>query len=183
MTSDRINTALIRILLGSMLIVVFGCGEEVTPGPVDMTGDKPTTGPTAGIRGLLVNQATKQTLGNARVQLVDSQGESRESLTTQAGVFEFENLPADEKFTVVVELDDYEKHEAVVNPIRTGETEKITVNLVPILRMDELSPGDGLNVGAKAPTFNLADGNGKRHSLIDYTGKQRVVLLFDRGAW
>ena len=105
-------------------------------------------------------------------------------MTTQAGVFEFENLPAGKNFTIVVELDEYEKHEVVVNPILAGETETITVNLVPILKMDELPPGDGLSVGIKAPNFNLRDGNGKAHSLADYAGPTtRIVLLFDRGAW
>ena len=37
------------------------------------------------------------------------------------------------------------------------------------------------SVGSTAPDFNLADGNGKRHSLADYAGEQRVVLLLDRG--
>ena len=183
MMNLRIHTTLGLALLSSMLIAVLGCGEEVTPGPVDMIDEKPPTVATAGIRGLLVDQGTKQTLRNTHVQLVDSQGEIREALTTRAGVFEFENLPAGKNFTIVVELDEYEKHEVVVNPILAGETETITVNLVPILKMDELPPGDGLSVGIKAPNFNLRDGNGKAHSLADYAGKQRIVLLFDRGAW
>ena len=183
MMNLRIHTTLGLALLSSMLIAVLGCGEDETPGTVDMTGEEPPTVATAGIRGLLVDQATKQTLGNASVHLVDSQGAIREALTTQAGVFEFENLPTGEKFTVVVELDEYEKHESIVNLIQAEETVKITVNLVPILKIDELPPGDGLSVGAKAPNFNLRDGNGKRYSLANYADQQRVVLLFDRGAW
>ncbi len=188
MTNQKIHSTLLLTLLSSILIAVLGCGESKTPGTidegtVDVIDEEPSSVATAGIRGLLVDQATKQTLRNTRVQLVENQGEIREVLTTPAGVFEFANLPASEKFTVVVELDEYEKHEAVVNPILAGETETITVNLVPILKMDELPPGDGLSVGSTAPDFNLADGNGKRHSLADYTGEQRVVLLLDRGAW
>ena len=125
MTNQKIHSTLLLTLLSSILIAVLGCGESETPGTidgtVDMTGEEPSTVATAGIRGLLVDQGTKQTLKNTRVQLVDSQGEIREVLTTRAGVFEFENLPAGEKFTVVVELDEYEKHEAVVNPIPAGE--------------------------------------------------------------
>ncbi len=183
MTNQRTDNTLIIILLSVMFIVAFGCGGDETPSTTDSTGKEPSTGATAGIRGLLVDQGTKQTLGNARVQLVNSKGEIQETLTTQAGVFQFENLPAGEKFSVVVELDDYEKYQSDVNLDQTEETVKITVNLVPILKIDELPPGDGLSVGAAAPNFNLVDGNGKRHSLADYTGKQRVVLLFDRGAW
>lgn len=172
MTSRRTPTALLLTLFSSMLIAALGCGES------ELLADG-----TAGIRGLLVDQGTKKTLGNTRVQLVDSQGKIRETLTTQAGVFEFKNLPSDQRFTVVVKLDEYKKHEAVVNPIGAGETEKITVNLVAILNMEDLPPGDGLSVGSKAPDFNLKDGDGKAHSLANYAGKQRVVLLLDRGAW
>lgn len=193
MTSRRTPTALLLTLFSSMLIVALGCSESEPPttkddvtideGTKDVIDEQPSVDGTAGIRGLLVDQGTKKTLGNTRVQLVDSQGKIRETLTTQAGVFEFKNLPSDQRFTVVVKLDEYEKHEAVVNPIGAGETEKITVNLVAILRMEDLPPGDGLSVGSKAPDFNLKDGDGKAHSLANYAGKQRVVLLLDRGAW
>ena len=188
MMNQRIHTTLLLTLFSSILIAVLGCGESKTPGTidegtVDVIDEEPSSVATAGIRGLLVDQATKQTLRNTRVQLVENQGEIREVLTTPAGVFEFANLPAGEKFTIVVELDEYEKYEVVIDPILAGETETITVNLVPILKMDELPPGDGLSVGSTAPDFNLADGNGKLHSLADYTGEQRVVLLLDRGAW
>lgn len=189
MTNQRIRSTCVALLSTSLLLVALGCGEEETPGPidpvtpVDMTGEKPPTDSSAGIRGLLVDQGTKQTLRDTRVKLVDSQGEVRETSTSRAGVFEFGNLAAGEKVTVLIELDGYEKHESIVTPIAGGETTTITVNLVPIIKEDALPPGDGLHVGTKAPNFNLVDGNGKRHSLADYAGKQRVVLLFDRGAW
>lgn len=186
MMNRRIHTTLLPTLLSSIFIALLGCGESDPPitkdeGTTDVVDEQPSAG--AGIRGLLVDQGTKKTLRNTRVQLVDSEGEKREVLTSQAGVFEFENLPAGEKFTVVVELDGYEKHESVVTPNQAEETTTITVNLVPIIKEDALPPGDGLRVGAKAPDFNLADGNGKRHSLADYAGAKRVILLFDRGSW
>lgn len=189
MTNQRIHSTFIALLSISLLIVALGCSEEGTPvpvdpvAPVDMIDETPRTVSTAGIRGLLVDQATKQTLRDTRVKLVDSQGEVRETSTTRAGVFEFENLADGEKVTVLVELDGYEKHESVFTATAGEETTKITVNLVPIIKDDALPPGDGLSVGAKAPNFNLVDGNGMRHSLANYAGKQRVVLLFDRGAW
>lgn len=193
MTNRRTPTDLLLILFSSILIAVVGCSESeptittdevaIDEGTKDVTDEQTSAETTARIRGLLVDQGTKKTLGNTRVQLVDSQGMVREALTTQAGVFEFGGLPSGEKFTVVVELDDYEKHETVVNAIGAGETERITVNLVSILMMEDLPPGDGLSVGSKAPNFNLKDGDGKAHSLANYAGKQRVVLLLDRGAW
>ena len=189
MTHQRFHCTYIALLSTSLLIVALGCGEEETPGPVDpvapvdMIDEKPPTVSTANIRGLLVDQGTKQTLRDTRVKLVDSQGEVRETSTTRAGVFEFENLPVGKKVTVVVELDGYEKYESTVTPTQAEETTTITVDLVPIIKEDELPLGDGLSVGAKAPDFNLRDGDGKAHSLANYVGKQRVVLLFDRGAW
>lgn len=189
MKNQRIRSTCVALLSTSLLLVALGCGEEETPGPidpvapVDMTGEKQPTDSSAGIRGLLVDQGTKQTLRDTRVKLVDSQGEVRETSTSRAGVFEFENLAAGEKVTVLIELDGYEKHESIVTPIAGGETTTITVNLVPIIKEDALPPGDGLRVGTKAPDFNLVDGNGMRHSLANYAGKQRVILLFDRGAW
>ena len=183
----------VLILLCSMLIIAYGCGESESPittdkdtidrGTTDVIDEQPSLVGTARVRGLLVDQATKQTLRNTRVKLVDSKGETRAVLTTRAGVFEFEGLPAGEKFTVIVELDGYEKHESIVTPIETDETATITVNLVPVVKEDQLPPGDGLSLGAKAPDFELKDGDGKAHSLADYAGEQRVVLLFDRGAW
>ena len=172
MMNRRTDKTLIVILLSAMLIAASGCGGDETP---------PAVG-TAHIRGLLVDDATKRTLGNVRVRFVDSQGRIREALTSEAGVFEFENLPINEKLTLVVEVGEYKRYQSDVNLSRAEETVKITVNLVPISKIGELPPGDGLSVGTKAPDFNLGDGNNKRHSLADYAGKQRVVLLFDRGA-
>lgn len=193
MMHQRNYQTLVLILLCSMLIIVTGCGETESPITTDedtmdeVTSDvideQPSSVTTARIRGLLVDQGTKQTLRSTRVKLVDSQGETQEVLTSQAGVFEFENLPAGQKFTLVVELDGYEKHESIVTPVEADETTTITVNLAPIVKEDKLPPGDGLSVGATAPDFNLKDGDGKAHSLANYAGKQRVVLLFDRGAW
>lgn len=185
MTNLRNPKALLLILFSSTLTAVLGCGESEPSLTTDeVTIDElPSADGGANIRGLLVDQGTKKTLSGTRVQLLDSQGRSRETMTTQAGVFEFKNLPSGERFTVVVDVDDYEKHEAAVSPIGAGETETITVNLVAILKLEELPPGDGLSVGAKAPDFNLKDGDGKAHSLANYAGKQRVVLLLDRGAW
>lgn len=189
MMNRRIHTILLLTLLSSILIAVLGCGESEPPitkdeGTTVVIDEKPpTVFGTARIRGLLVDQGTKQTLRNSRVRLINSRGETRHVLTTRAGVFEFENLPAGEKFTVVIELDGYEKHESTVMTIQAEETTTITVNLAPIIKEDALPPGDGLSVGATAPDFNLKDGDGKAHSLANYAGKQRVVLLFDRGAW
>lgn len=191
--NQRIHTMLFPTLLICMLSAAWGCGESETgitdeidkidEDKVDVIDEGPASVGTGSIRGLLVDQGTKQTLRNSPVQLVDSQGEVRETVTSRSGVFEFANLPVGQKYTVVVELDGYDKHESVVTPAAADETVTVTVNLAPTINEEEFPQGDGLSVGTKAPNFELKDGNGKAHSLADYAGKQRVVLLFDRGAW
>ena len=45
----------------------------------------------------------------------------------------------------------------------------------------ELPPGEGLKIGAKAPDFELPDGNGDLYTLSDYIGEEKkVVLVFYR---
>lgn len=45
----------------------------------------------------------------------------------------------------------------------------------------ELPPGEGLKIGAKAPDFELPDGNGDLYTLSDYIGEdKKVVLVFYR---
>ena len=43
------------------------------------------------------------------------------------------------------------------------------------------NPGQGLNIGTLAPDFELPDGNGNLHSLSEYLGSEKdVVLVFYR---
>lgn len=48
----------------------------------------------------------------------------------------------------------------------------------------EKNAGPGIPVGAKAPSFSLADQNGKKRSLADISGpqKKKVALVFHRSA-
>ncbi len=134
------------------------------------------------VRGLVLDQITKAPLSNVRVQLTDEAGVASEALTTAAGVFEFENVTANEGLTVSIDPDEYEKQEFVVDPIPVGETVKVQVELIP-LNPDQLPEGDGLVVGVQAPDFNLPDSDEEMVALADYAGKQKVVLVFDRGEW
>ena len=135
-----------------------------------------------GIRGLVLDQRTKTPLIDVRVQLTDEVGNTREAPTTTSGVFEFEGVAANQKLTISIEADKYEKQEFTVDPISVGETVKLEVELIP-LNPEQFPVGDGLAVGLKAPGFNLPDSDGKMIALADYAGKKKVVLVFDRGEW
>ncbi len=132
------------------------------------------------IRGLVLDQITKDPLIGVSVKLTDEAGVVLETPTANSGVFEFEGIAADQKLTVTIDIDEYEKQEFIVDPIPVGETVKLEVELIP-LNPDQLPEGDGLAVGLKAPDFNLPDSDGKMRALADYAGKQKVVLVFDRG--
>ena len=135
-----------------------------------------------GIRGLVLDQITKTPLIDVRIQLTDEVGNVLETPTTTSGVFEFKGVAANQKLTISIDSDKYEKREFTVDPIPVGETVKLEVELIP-LNPEQLPEGDGLAVGLKAPDFNLPDSDGKMIALADYAGKKKVVLMFYRGAW
>lgn len=135
-----------------------------------------------GIRGLVLDQITKTPLVDVRVQLTDEVGKIIETPTTRTGVFEFEGVAPNQRLTVTIDSDRYQKREFIVDPIPIGETVKLQVELIP-LDPDQLPEGDGLIVGVKAPDFNLSDSDGNMIALADYVGKKKVVLVFDRGEW
>lgn len=135
-----------------------------------------------GIRGLVLDQITKTPLIDVRVQLTDEVGNILETPTTTSGVFEFKGVAANQKLTISIDSDRYEKQEFIVDPIPVGETVKLQVELIP-LNPEQLPAGDGLAVGLKAPDFNLPNSDGEMIALADYAGKQKVVLVFDRGGW
>ena len=137
--------------------------------------------PPTHIRGLVLDQQTNAPLDGIRIQLIDEAGGVREALTKQTGGFEFENVPADQGFILIIDIERYEKQEITVDPIAAGEIAKIEVVLDPI-HIDALPIGDGLHIGVTAPAFELPDQDGKRRALTDYAG-QKVVLAFDRGRW
>lgn len=133
------------------------------------------------LRGLLLDGTTKKALQGVDVQLINEAGDVREARTRTTGIFEFESLPTDQRFTLVVDIEFYKRQEIPINPIPAGQTAKVEVEL-GLINPDQLPIGDGLKLGTKSPAFKLPDGDGKIHTLADYAG-QKVVLLFDRGSW
>ena len=189
-------------VVAAILVLCLGCGsdEEPTVEPDTTVGpDVSTEEPdpvipaedpkdeaeevedvSVTLRGLVLDQVTKDPLIGVSVQLTDEAGIVLETPTANSGVFEFEGVAADQKLTVIIDSDEYEKQEFTVDPIPVGETVKLEVELIP-LNPEQLPEGDGLAVGLKAPDFNLPDSDGEMIALADYADNKKIVLVFDRG--
>ena len=139
--------------------------------------------PVSHLQGILTDVATGAPISHVHLQLTDKTDKVYEALTTEAGIFTFENLPVAQAFTLKIEHADYENTEVAVQPIPASETFELNLKLIPLPEIDALDPGKGLSVGSRAPDFELADGNGKPHKLADYIGNKKVVLVFFRGVW
>lgn len=139
--------------------------------------------PVSHLRGVLTDKATSEPLGAVNLQLTDKSGKVYEALTTEAGVFTFENLPVEQAFTLAVAHAGYEETEVPVHPIPAAETFELQVQLTRRAEPEKLDPGRGLSTGSQAPAFELPDGDGKLHALADYVGNKNVVLVFYRGGW
>ena len=137
--------------------------------------------PVSHLRGVLTDAKTGASLSDVLVQLTDKAGEAYETLTTKEGVFTFENLHVDQAFTLTVKHPGYEDHEVVVKPIPADETFEQDIGLTAIPEPVELSPGQGLSISSQAPDFELPDGNGDLHTLSDYIGNdKKVIIVFYR---
>ena len=73
--------------------------------------------------------------------------------------------------------------EVIGQPIPADETVELPEELPPPQEPEKLPPGQGLSIGSQASDFELPDGNGKLHTLADYTANNNVVLIFYRGGW
>ena len=107
--------------------------------------------PVSHIQGILSDRLKGSPLNEVRVRLIDAAGNSREVLTTQTGAFAFENVPADQRFTVTVQLDGFEKKEFFVDPIQAGETTMLEIELDASL----LIRGLVLDQVTKKPVVNV----------------------------
>jgi hypothetical protein len=139
--------------------------------------------PVSHLHGVLTDASTGAPLVAVNLQLTDNAGKVYETLTTEAGVFTFENLPVEQAFALTIAHAGYEGKEVAVHPIPAAETLELVVELTPLQGQEKLDPGQGLSIGSQAPDFELPDGNGKLHALADYVGNENVVLIFYRGGW
>ena len=192
----KLTTIQLFMVLAAVLMLCLGCSSDdesiVEPDTSTKEPDPaiPTVSPevevknneeeSATVRGLVLDQITKTPLIDVQVQLTDEAGVVVDTLTTASGVFEFKDVAADQQLMIAIDSDEYKEQEFTVDPVSVGETVKLEVELVP-LKPEQLPEGDGLTVGVKAPDFDLPDSDGKMIALADYAGKQKVVLVFDRG--
>ncbi len=140
--------------------------------------------PVSHLRGVLTDGKTGESLGEVNLQLTDKAGKIYETLTTETGVFIFENLPVEQAFTLAIMHAGYEETEVAVHPIPAAETLELQVRLTRLPEPDKLDPGQGLSLDSQAPVFELPDSDGKLHALADYVGNDKnVVLIFYRGGW
>jgi len=164
-------------LAAVLCLLVIGCAGS---GGVGMEEPSSLADPVAQLRGVVVDQATRQALSGVTVQLIDATDQARESLTDAEGVFEFANLPPQQAFTLRLDVNGYEGIHQAIDPIGEGQTFKLNLQLVAVVQA--LPAGDGLVLNLSAPNFSLKDADGVIHSLTDYAG-QKVVLQFYRGNW
>lgn len=139
--------------------------------------------PVSHLRGVLTDGSTGESLVAVNLQLTDKAGKVYETLTTENGIFTFENLPVEQALILTIDHAGYEGKEVAVHPIPAAETLELVVELTPLAEPERLDPGHGLSIGSRAPDFKLPDGNGKLHALADYVGNENVVLIFYRGGW
>ena len=140
--------------------------------------------PVSHLNGTLTDEETGTVLVNVLVQLTDESGEEYETLTSDEGVFTFENLPADISFTLSISHSCYEMHDQTVDAIDADQTDEIDVKLTSMIPENvDIDPGNGLINCSKAPDFELSDSNNQKRSLDEFIGETKLVIVFYRGGW
>ena len=143
----------------------------------------PLEDPVAHLNGKLTDEKTGNVLSDVLVQLTDKSGEEYKTLTSDEGIFTFENLPVNQAFTLSVMLVGYEDYDLSVESIDAGKSIEVKVELTPIPEPEPLGPGEGLNTGSKTPEFELPDSNDKVRTLAEFIGDKKAVIVFYRGGW
>ncbi len=150
--------------------------DKVTLSPLDV--------PVSHLNGQLTDEETGITLFNVLVKLTDTSGEEYETLTSDDGTFIFENLHADQSFTLTVNHTCYEMYDESIDAIDAGKTLEIDVKLTSmIIDNVDLDPGQGLVDCSQAPEFNLSDSNNQKRTLDEFIGDTKLVIVFYRGGW
>lgn len=133
------NYQIDNIALGTYTVEIVAKGYEAVEKTVQINADgvasldkvtlKMLEVPVSHIQGTLSDRLKGSPLNGVRVRLVDATGNSREVLTAQTGAFAFENVPADQPFTVSVEREGFENEEFAVDPIQAGKTTILDIAL------------------------------------------------------
>ncbi len=157
------QTTVFFLLLFSLL-VALGCG----------TADNPITN----------DDENREQIGTLKVDIEKIDGVSIHlrlyqdgQLIAQSGgngSYEINELVAG-NYTLHISADGYQDIERNVTII-AGET--VSVDSVELIKYEDGSvPGEGLKIGGTAPDFELSDGNGNIHSLSEYLGKDKMVVI------
>lgn len=137
--------------------------------------------PVAHLTGLLKETETGNPVAGGLVQLMDETGDEFEAITSQDGVYTFENLPVNQSFTLTVMSYGYKGQAIDVNPIPADETAELDVELTAIPETVILDPSEGIQLGTLAPDFELSDSNNNKLKLSDTLKNSNVVIVFYRG--
>ena len=149
-----------------LLFCVIGC--ENTDSPVDDISSK---------KGTLQVEVLNQQHVSFQVALY--QGEDIVAQTDSKRSFEITDIEAG-SYTLRITATGYKEIERNVE-ILAGQV--ISIDSVTLQPTSETASnlGQGLNTGSRAPDFELPDGNGNLHSLSEYLGTGKpVVLVFYR---
>lgn len=192
-TDSAANYELGEIEQGEYTVEISAKGFETTEINVNIVAgetnvlDKVTLSaladPVAHLSGKLSDDTTGNVLSDVLVKLTDKSGEEYETLSSDEGIFTFENLPVDQTFTLSVMHTGYEDYDLSVDAIEDGNTFEINVKLTPMPEPEPLGPGEGLHTGSKAPAFDLLDSNDQKRTLADFIGDKKAVIVFYRGGW
>ncbi|MXV77468.1 redoxin domain-containing protein [Candidatus Poribacteria bacterium] len=139
--------------------------------------------PVSHLSGVLTESETGNPLSGVLVKLMAKSGEIYEAMTSQLGVYTFENLPVNVPFTMNVLHYGFEKQNLEVNAISPDQTAELDAELIAIPDTVVLGPSEGLGVGSKAPDFELPDSNNQTHSLSQTLTSKNIVIVFYRGGW
>lgn len=150
-----------------LMLCVLGCGT--TDNPVDGNDKETQTG---------ILQVEVEKIDGASIYLRLMKDDQLVSLSFGNGSFEIDEIAAGD-YTLQISAEGHETIEKDVTVI-SGET--VSLEKVILTKLsDSLVPGEGLQIGSKAPDFTLPDGNGIMYSLSDYIGKdKKVVIVFYR---
>ncbi len=178
---------------GEYTVEISAKGYETTEIKVSIVADEtyvldkvtllPLEGPVAHLNGKLTDEKTGNVLSDVLIQLTDKADAEYKTLTSDEGVFTFENLPIDQTFTLTISHEGYEEQEIFIDVIGADKTFEIDVELKALPQPETLDPGEGLSTGSKAPEFELPDSNDNIRSLADFIGDKKAVIVFYRGGW
>ncbi len=154
-----------------LLFTALGCGT--TDNPIG-DGDKIAT-----LTGTL--QGEVQSIDGVAIQVRLLKAGQLVAHSEAHSHYELNDIEAGD-YTLQISANGYQ--EVALNVTVVGG-ETVSLDKVSLVELaipgHDLEPGEGLNIGSQAPAFELPDGNGELHTLSEYIGNhKKVVLVFYR---